>query len=243
PLAASMLRRLRLLLALPACLAAAFAAMAQENVVDVQLVEEPRRPPPPPPRLEVAIFGGGHFWSMEKPFDLLQGVLDTTVGYAGGALRNPTDEQVAAGDSGHVEVVAVRYDANVISYAQLLNTYWRNVDPVAAGRQFCDVGAQYRSVIFYNSDDQKALAEASRAELQKHFQQPIATEILPVDAFWRASGRNQDYYRANTMRYSYYRGRCGRDARLKAIWGSPAEQARQRAAEREAAEAAGAHGE
>lgn len=218
---------------------ACFAQEApSEDVVDIQLVEEPPPPPPVPPKLEVAIFGGGCFWCMEKPFEQMRGVLDVSSGYAGGEEANPTYEQVSSGATGHVEVVAVRYDANVVTYADLLNTYWRNIDPVAVNRQFCDAGRQYRSVIFFNSEEQRSLAEASRAELQKYFQLPIATEVLPVDAFWRAEDYHQDYYKKNPVRYGYYRGRCGRDERLKAIWGSPSEQARQRAAQREAREAA-----
>lgn len=194
-------------------------ALAQ-NVVEVDLAAPAT---PAPTKVAVAVFGGGCFWCMEKPFDQMDGVLSTTSGYAGGQEQNPTYEQVSAGRTGHVEVVEVRYDPERVSYAQLLNTYWRNVDPVAVNRQFCDAGPQYRSAIFFVDEDQRALAEASRAELQKSFQQPVATEVLPVVRFWAAEDYHQDYYLRNSIRYSYYRGRCGRDARLREIWGAPAQ--------------------
>ncbi|WP_395792847.1 peptide-methionine (S)-S-oxide reductase MsrA [Aquimonas sp.] len=191
-----------------------------QNVVEVDLAEPAA---PVPAKVAVAVFGGGCFWCMEKPFDQMDGVLSTTSGYAGGQEQNPTYEQVSAGGTGHVEVVEVRYDPERVSYAKLLNTYWRNVDPVAVNRQFCDAGPQYRSAIFFVDEAQRALAEASRAELQKSFQQPVATEVLPVVRFWPAEDYHQDYYQRNSIRYSYYRGRCGRDARLREIWGAPAQ--------------------
>jgi peptide-methionine (S)-S-oxide reductase len=194
-------------------------ALAQ-NVVEVDLAQPAA---PAPAEVAVAVFGGGCFWCMEKPFDQMDGVLSTTSGYAGGPEQNPTYEQVSAGRTGHVEVVEVRYDPERVSYAQLLNTYWRNVDPVAVNRQFCDAGPQYRSAIFFVDEAQRALAEASRAELQKSFEQAVATEVLPVVQFWPAEDYHQDYYLRNSIRYSYYRGRCGRDARLREIWGAPAQ--------------------
>jgi peptide-methionine (S)-S-oxide reductase len=199
-------------------------AWAQDNVVEVQLTEEPRVEPAPPPKVAIAVFGGGCFWCMEKPYDQIEGVYMTTSGYAGGDVERPTYEQVSAGGTGHVEVVQVRYDPDKVSYAKLLNTYWRNIDPLAVNRQFCDGGAQYRSVIFYADEEQRALAEASRAELQKRFEQPIATEVLPLSSFWPAEDYHQDYYQRNPIRYSYYRSRCGRDARLREIWGPPQKQ-------------------
>lgn len=169
----------------------------------------------------VAIFGGGCFWCMEKPFDQMEGVLSTTSGYTGGSLPNPTYEQVSSGRSGHVEVVEVRYDPRRVSYAQLLNTFWRNVDPLAVNRQFCDAGPQYRSAIFVADEEQRAIAEASRAELARRFGTELATEILPAQTFWPAEDYHQDYYLRNPIRYSYYRSRCGRDARLEQLWGRP----------------------
>lgn len=191
------------------------------EVVDVQISEQSHTPPPVPEgaSIGVAIFAGGCFWCMEKPFDRMEGVLSTTSGYAGGSVDNPSYEQVSAGDTGHIEVVEVRYDPAKVSYAQLLNTYWRNVDPLAVNRQFCDAGPQYRSAIFALDEDQRALAEASRAELSKRFGREVATEVLPAARFWPAEDYHQDYYLKNPIRYSYYRSRCGRDARLEALWG------------------------
>ncbi|SDD35361.1 peptide-methionine (S)-S-oxide reductase MsrA [Aquimonas voraii] len=191
------------------------------DVVDVQISEQSHTPPPVPDgaNVGVALFAGGCFWCMEKPFDQMDGVLSTTSGYAGGTVENPSYEQVSAGGTGHIEVVEVRYDPAKVSYAQLLNTYWRNVDPLAVNRQFCDAGPQYRSAIFALDEDQRALAEASRAELSKRFGREVATEVLPAARFWPAEDYHQDYYLKNPIRYSYYRSRCGRDARLEALWG------------------------
>ena len=191
------------------------------DVVDVQISEQSHTPPPVPEGANVGVaqFAGGCFWCMEKPFDQMEGVLSTTSGYAGGTLENPSYEQVSAGGTGHIEVVEVRYDPAKVSYAQLLNTYWRNVDPLAVNRQFCDAGPQYRSAIFALDEDQRALAEASRAELSKRFGREVATEVLPAARFWPAEDYHQDYYLKNPIRYSYYRSRCGRDARLEALWG------------------------
>lgn len=191
------------------------------DVVDVQISEQSHTPPPVPEgaNVGVALFAGGCFWCMEKPFDQMEGVLSTTSGYAGGSVDNPSYEQVSAGGTGHIEVVEVRYDPAKVSYAQLLNTYWRNVDPLAVNRQFCDAGPQYRSAIFALDEDQRALAEASRAELSKRFGREVATEVLPAARFWPAEDYHQDYYLKNPIRYSYYRSRCGRDARLEALWG------------------------
>lgn len=169
----------------------------------------------------VAIFGGGCFWCMEPPFDKLDGVIATTSGYIGGHVPNPSYEQVSRGDSGHVEVVAVRFDPGVVSYAALLDVFWRNVDPVAVNRQFCDAGPQYRSAIFVLDDEQRRLAEESRQALASswRFNRPIATEILEATTFYAAEDYHQDYYIKNPIRYRYYRSGCGRDRRLKEIWG------------------------
>ena len=191
------------------------AATAAEAEADTQTTAEAEAEP----EVAVAIFGGGCFWCMEKPFDQMDGVLSTTSGYTGGSLPNPTYEQVSSGRSGHVEVVEVRYDPRRVSYAQLLNTFWRNVDPLAVNRQFCDAGPQYRSVIFVLDDTQRAIAEASHAELTRRFGTELATEILPAQTFWPAEDYHQDYYLRNPIRYGYYRSRCGRDARLRQLWG------------------------
>ncbi len=173
------------------------------------------------PTEQTAVFGGGCFWCMEPPYDKLDGVIATTSGYTGGHVRNPTYQQVSSGGTGHVEVVEVRYDPARISYAELLDVFWRNIDPVAVDRQFCDRGDMYRSAIFVEGDEQGRLAEASLQALRDsdRFDQPIATEVLPAATFYRAEEYHQDYYQKNPIRYRYYRSSCGRDRRLQEIWG------------------------
>ncbi len=169
----------------------------------------------------VATFAGGCFWCMEPPFDKLPGVISTTSGYMGGTVKQPTYEQVSSGRTGHAEVVQVAYDPAKVSYEKLLEVFWRNIDPTVKDRQFCDVGTQYRTAIFYHTEEQKRLAEASKAALaqQKPFKAPIVTPIEPAGEFWPAEAYHQDYYKKNPIRYSYYRDGCGRDARLKELWG------------------------
>lgn len=171
--------------------------------------------------LATATFAGGCFWCMEPPYDKLDGVISTTSGYMGGHTRNPTYRQVTAGGSGHAEVVQVVYDPARVGYDKLLEVFWRNIDPTAHNRQFCDVGDQYRSGIFYHTAEQRRLAEASRAALArtKPFPQPIVTEITPASEFTAAEAYHQDYYLKNPVRYKYYRYRCGRDQRLEELWG------------------------
>jgi len=166
-----------------------------------------------------ATFAGGCFWCMEPPFDALPGVISTTAGYTGGQKVNPTYEEVSAGATGHAEAVAVVYDPARISYARLLEVFWRNVDPLTANRQFCDAGSQYRSAIFYHDATQKSLAEAARAELEKSRGWRIATEIVPAGPFYRAEEYHQNYYKKNPLRYKFYRASCGRDQRLQELWG------------------------
>ncbi len=168
-----------------------------------------------------AVFAGGCFWCMQPPYDRLDGVLETAVGYTGGHVENPTYEQVTAGGTGHVEAVRVRYDPAVISYQELLTVFWRNIDPLDAGGQFCDRGAHYRSAIFAIGPEQREAAEASRAELQAsgRFTDPIVTEILKAREFYLAEGYHQDYYKKNPLRYRFYRSGCGRDRRLDVLWG------------------------
>lgn len=173
-------------------------------------------------RVHYATFGGGCFWCMEPPFDALDGVLSTTSGYAGGREKSPTYAQVSSGRTGHVEVVQIAYDPERVSYAQLLDVYWRNVDPFAVNRQFCDAGPHYRSVIYWHDEAQRDAATASRAAVAERFGQPVATEITALNAsFHPAEEYHQDYYRKNPIRYRYYRNGCGRDRRLEAIWGKP----------------------
>ncbi|MFN2432577.1 MAG: peptide-methionine (S)-S-oxide reductase MsrA [Gemmatimonadota bacterium] len=172
--------------------------------------------------LEKATFAGGCFWCMEPPFDELQGVVSTTSGYTGGAKENPTYEEVSAGGTGHAEAVEVLYDPAVIGYEQLLEVFWRNVDPTTPNRQFCDVGEQYRSAIFYRGETQRELAEASKHELEAsgRFEDGVVTEVVPATTFYAAEEYHQDYYRKNPVRYKFYSTGCGRARRLRELWGS-----------------------
>lgn len=172
--------------------------------------------------LATAIFAGGCFWCMEPPYDRQPGVTATTSGYTGGERENPDYETVSGGGTGHAEAVRITYDPDEIGYAELLEIFWRNVDPFAEDRQFCDTGAQYRSAIFYRNDRQRELAEASLAEMQERFDRTIATEIAPAGTFWEAEDYHQNYYEKNPLRYKFYRFRCGRDDRLEEIWGDEA---------------------
>jgi len=172
----------------------------------------------PVPR-EVATFAGGCFWCMEGPFDALPGVISVTVGYTGGRVKNPTYEQVSEGGTGHRESVQIVFDPTKISYAKLLDVFWRNIDPADNEGQFCDKGSQYRSAIFYHDNVQKRLAEESKAAVEKKLGRAY-TDILPASEFWRAEEYHQHYYKKNPVRYHFYRFNCGRDQRLAAIWGS-----------------------
>ena len=166
-----------------------------------------------------ATFAGGSFWCMEPPFDPLPGVLSTTSGYTGGQTKSPTYEQVSAGGTGHAEALQVRYDPTRISYEKLLEVFWRNIDPLAKDRQFCDAGNQYRSAIFYHDEAQRKLAEESKKRLEKERGWKIATEIVPAGPFYPAEEYHQDYYKKNPLRYKLYRSGCGRDRRLQELWG------------------------
>lgn len=174
--------------------------------------------------LEKAVFAGGCFWCMEAPFDSLSGVVSVTVGYTGGHKKNPTYKEVSAGGTGHAEAVQVVYDRSRISYESLLAVFWHNIDPTVADRQFCDTGHQYRAAIFYLGDRQRALALQSKAALEKSkpFREAIVTEIIPAAEFYPAEEYHQHYYKKNPLRYKYYRSGCGRDKRLKELWGSEA---------------------
>jgi len=169
----------------------------------------------------VATFAGGCFWCMEPPFDALDGVVSTTAGYTGGHTPKPTYEQVSEGGTGHAEAVRIVYDPRKIGYAELLAVFWRNIDPTTPNAQFCDHGNQYRSAIFYHDDEQKRVAERSKALLEAsgRLKQPIVTEIAAATAFHPAEEYHQDYYRKNPTRYKLYRYTCGRDRRLKELWG------------------------
>ncbi len=176
---------------------------------------------PPPAGFEAAIFAGGCFWCMEPPFDVLPGVVSTTSGYTAGRTKNPNYHDVSAGITGHTEAVRIVYDPKKVSYEKLLDVFWHNIDPTVRDRQFCDSGTQYRSGIYYLSPQQKALAETSRAQLEKTkpFKAAIVTEIQPASDFWAAEDYHQDYYKKNPVRYKVYRTGCGRDSRLEELWG------------------------
>lgn len=171
---------------------------------------------------ETAIFAGGCFWCMEPPFDKLDGVISTTSGYTAGDKKNPTYKEVSAGSTGHTEAIEIKYDPEKISYTELLNVFWKNIDPVAVDRQFCDAGSQYRAGIYYLDATQEAEAKRSLQALKdnKPFAGEITTEILPASKFYPAEDYHQDYYQKNPLRYKYYRFACGRDQRLQEIWGS-----------------------
>jgi len=173
-----------------------------------------------------ATFAGGCFWCTESDFDKVDGVISTTSGYIGGKTANPTYESVTAGNSGHTEAVQVIFDPSKVSYAKLVEYYWRTIDPTAKDRQFCDIGSSYRSAIFVHDEQQRALAEASKKALSsnKPFKEPIVTEIVGATTFYPAEDYHQDYYKKNPVRYKFYRANCGRDARLKQLWGGQAQQ-------------------
>ncbi|MCE8025082.1 MULTISPECIES: peptide-methionine (S)-S-oxide reductase MsrA [Halomonadaceae] len=169
-----------------------------------------------------AVFGGGCFWCVEEAFDKVEGVTATTSGFSGGHVENPSYQQVVAGNTGHAEVVLVEYDPEAVDYATLLHVFWRNIDPFAVDRQFCDVGEAYRSAIFYANESERELAEATRDELAVRFERDIATEISPFEVFYPAEEYHQDYYRKNPVRYNYYKAACGRERRLEQVWGDEA---------------------
>lgn len=175
------------------------------------------------PDLAVATFAGGCFWCMEPPFEHIDGVISAISGYTGGAKENPTYKEVSHGATGHAEAVQITYDPARVSYTQLLDVFWHNIDPTSAGGQFCDWGDQYRSEIFYQDENQKQLAIQSKAALEKSkpFKEPIVTQITAAGAFYPAEDYHQDYYKKNAVRYKFYRYGCGRDKRLEELWGKP----------------------
>lgn len=175
-------------------------------------------------KTETAVFAGGCFWCVESDFDKVDGVLSTTAGYSGGRTQNPTYEQVSHTDTGHAESVKVEFDPARVSYRKLVDHFWRTIDPTVKDRQFCDVGHSYRTAIFAQNEQQLKIAQESKAELEKTkpFEAPIVTEIVMGGPFWPAEEYHQDYYRKNPIRYRFYRYNCGRDARLKDLWGDQA---------------------
>lgn len=172
-------------------------------------------------RTATAVFAGGCFWCMEPPYDSLEGVIKTTSGYAGGDLIAPTYRDVTSGRSGHLEVVQVTYDPTVVSYVQLLEVFWRNVDPLDAGGQFCDRGESYETAIFTTTDREAMLAKQSKQTIEQKLGQDVVTPVrsLTSPGFYPAEAYHQDYYMKNPLRYKYYRASCGRDRRLNELWG------------------------
>lgn len=172
-------------------------------------------------KIETATFAGGCFWCMEPPFEKLEGVKEVISGYTGGRKVNPTYEEVSAGMTGHAEAIKITYDPEKVSYQKLLDTFWRQIDPTDAGGSFVDRGSQYRSAIFYHNEEQRRLAEQSRAELGKSglFSKPVVTEIVKAGVFYQAEEYHQDYYKKNPIRYKYYRYNSGRDQFIKKNWG------------------------
>jgi len=179
---------------------------------------------PPPAGLSVATFAGGCFWCMEPPFDALEGVVSTTSGYTGGHTERPSYTQVGAGGTGHFEAVRVVFDPSKVAYERLLEVFWHNIDPLDAGGQFCDRGETYRTAIFVHDAGQRRLAEASKAALEAEDRRrgAIVTQIRDAEPFWPAENYHQDYYRKNPARYRFYRWNCGRDTRLREVWGTGA---------------------
>ena len=173
-------------------------------------------------KTEIATFAGGCFWCTEEAFEKLPGVISAVSGYMGGSVKKPTYEQVSSGRTGHAEVVQVSFDPSKLSYDKLLDTFWLNHDPTVLNRQFCDSGSQYRPEIFVHSEEQKRLAEASKAkwERQKPFRQPLLTPITAAGDFWPAEDYHQDYYKKNALQYRFYVTGCGRYARLDNLWGA-----------------------
>lgn len=173
-----------------------------------------------PMNVKEAVFAGGCFWCVEKDFDHVEGVVDTVSGYTGGTLDNPTYKQVSYEDTGHYEAVKVTYDPSVVTYPELLEYYWRTVDPTDDGGQFCDRGHSYKTAIFVSSDDERQTAQASKSAIDDSgvLDQPIVTPILDASTFWPAEGYHQNYYRKNPLRYNYYRRSCGRDKKVDQVW-------------------------
>jgi peptide-methionine (S)-S-oxide reductase len=171
--------------------------------------------------LEKATFAGGCFWCMEPPFDKLDGVISTTVGYTGGQEKNPTYKEVSSGRTGHAEAIEIVYDPALIAYAELLDVFWKNIDPTQVDGQFVDIGRQYRTAIFYHNQEQRRLALSSKRKLENsgRFEGEIVTEIVPAGEFYRAEEYHQDYSRKNPLRYKFYRYGSGRDQFLRRVWG------------------------
>ncbi len=172
--------------------------------------------------IEKAVFAGGCFWCMQNPYDELKGVVSTAVGYTGGNKDNPTYEEVCSGNTGHAEAIEVLYDPSQISYAELLNVFWRNIDPTTLNRQFADAGTQYRTAIFYHNEEQKQSAESSKQEMESsgNYNDPIVTEITPASTFYKAEEYHQKYYEKCPLKYKMYKSGSGREQYLEEMWGN-----------------------
>jgi len=173
------------------------------------------------PTTAKAYFAGGCFWCMEEAFEKVDGVLTVVSGYMGGTVANPTYEQVSDGRTGHAEAIEVTYDPTKVTYQKLLDSFWRNIDPVTPNAQFCDHGTQYRAAVFYSTDEEKRLAEESKSKIEqsKRLPVPIVTQLVQASTFYQAEDYHQDYYKKNPLRYKYYKYSCGRAQRLEALWG------------------------
>jgi peptide-methionine (S)-S-oxide reductase len=173
--------------------------------------------------LSKAYFAGGCFWCMEEAFEKVEGVLSATSGYMGGTVASPSYEAVSAGQTGHAESVEVVYNPAKVSYQKLLDVFWHNVDPVTPNAQFCDHGSQYRSAIFFQTDEEKRASDVSKQAIDqsKRFIEPVVTQIVTASQFYPAEEYHQDYYKKNPVRYKFYKYNCGRAKRLEALWGNP----------------------
>jgi len=199
---------------------AAFLLLAVPVVSSARTV--PSAKPAATPVLATATFAGGCFWCMEPAFDGLPGVVSVTSGYAGGTKANPSYEEVSSGGTGHAESVQVLYDPSRIGYEKLLDAFWHNVDPISANGQFCDRGNQYRSAIFHQNETERRLAEESKKRVEQRLHAAVVTQIVPAGAFYPAEEYHQHFYKKNPLRYHEYRNGCGRDRRLRELWGADA---------------------
>ena len=207
-------RRLAVQLALVACIMPGGPIMVSAESIE-------KTGASPQAKTEVATFAGGCFWCMEPPFKSLEGVRSVTSGYTGGRVPHPTYEQVCSGTTGHAEAIQVVYDPTKVTYEQLLKVFWKNIDPTTTNRQFADVGSQYRTAVFYHSEEQRRLAEASKEALARSgkFSTPLVTGIVPAAPFYPAEDYHQEYYKKNALRYKLYRSGSGREGFLKKLWG------------------------
>ncbi|HLK81962.1 MAG TPA: peptide-methionine (S)-S-oxide reductase MsrA [Xanthobacteraceae bacterium] len=199
-----------------------FLGLAKEGAVVIALAlasSAAAQAPASPGAAAKATFAGGCFWCVQADFDKVPGVISTTSGYTGGTTVNPTYAEVGSGRTGHAEAVEVVYDPAKVSYGQLLDAFWHDIDPLVKDRQFCDVGNEYRTAIFVHDEEQRRLAEESKKRVEAQLKAPVYTEIVPAGPFYPAEEYHQNYYLKNPVRYKFYRWNCGRDQRLEQIWG------------------------